>query len=153
MKCDKPKECMDDMVAGELPALEPGETEVLGYHLPADQAARFPGGPAPGPAAVVQVNATAASTIRVEIKTMGQDRSLKQSQVEVALAPFVDTARALTSWTRTVRKQGGKIRESEASCENGLFQCKGDQAWCSKQQEAVCSQAAEVATAESQETA
>jgi len=134
----------------KLPPLEEGETEVLGFHTAADGGAPS-AAPAASPAAasLAQVNGT-ASTIRVEITTMGRDRSLKQAQVEVELAP--PTVRALPSWTRRVRKQGGKVTESEASCENGKFQCQGDQAWCSEQREAVCSQAAAVAAAASQAT-
>lgn len=146
MKCEKPRGCMDNTrMVQKLPALEPGETEVLGFHT-------SPGGGAPSPAAaaspaaasLAQVNGT-ASTIRVEITTMGGDRSLKQAQVEVELAP--PTVRALPSWSRTIRKQGGKVTESEASCENGNFQCQGDKAWCAGQRETVCSEAAEVAEA------
>lgn len=134
----------------KLPPLEEGETEVLGFHTSADGGAPS-AAPAASPAAasLAQVNDT-ASTIRVEITTMGRDRSMKQAQVEVELAP--PTVRALPSWTRRVRKQGGKVTESEASCENGKFQCQGDEAWCSEKREAVCSQAAAVAAAESQVT-
>jgi len=37
-----------------------------------------------------------------------------------------------------VRKHHGKVKESEASCENGSFQCKGYAPWCAKQEKVLC---------------
>merc|ERR1719378_1637643 len=79
--------------------------------------------------------------MRAEITTMGQDRSLTQSKVDLQLAPL--DVRALSSWARTVRKRGRKVTESEASCEDGQFQCNGRRAWCSQQKKLLCSQDAE----------
>merc|ERR1719378_2023868 len=79
--------------------------------------------------------------MRAEITTMGQDRSLTQSKVDLQLAPL--DVRALSSWARTVRKRGRKVTESEASCEDGQFQCNGNRAWCSRQRKVVCTPDAE----------
>jgi len=143
MKCEKPRDCLDNSrMVTQLPPLEPGETEVVAFHTKKKAAGAPSPAAAAAPAAVFaqEVHVQKAATMQVEIATMGQDHSLQTGQVELKLAPVYATA--LPSWIRTVRKVGGHVTESDASCDNGKFQCQGDSAWCAEQQDIVCSQSA-----------
>jgi hypothetical protein len=123
----------------QLPPLEPGETEVTTF-----QTLAAGPGPAPSPAAALVSTKTevhrgvSKSTMRVNITTMGKDRSLQRGQMELELASMDDMQATTVSWTRSVTTMNGKVNEQETSCEDGKFQCNGDAAWCNEQKEIVC---------------
>lgn len=122
----------------QLPPLEPGETEVVTFHSAEKQA----GAPSPAAAGVLLQEHTKSRSIRVNIATMAQDRSLQRGQVDLMVAPAYAVESAFPSWTRTVQKQDGHVTESEASCDSGNFRCQGTSVWCDKQRDVVCSQPA-----------
>lgn len=147
MKCEKPRNCLDNSrMVTQLPPLEKGETEVVAFHSDRHPAAGAPspaGAAAPAPATLLQSIHDKSSTMRVDITTMGKDLSLQRGQVDLPVAPMDVMATALPSWTRTVKKQGGHVTESEASCDGGNFKCQGDRAWCEEQKDIVCADAAQ----------
>jgi hypothetical protein len=133
MKCEKAQDCMADMLAaGETPPLEPGETEVATVDVPM--------GPSPAPAAsFLQGSAAAhqATKLLVNYTSMGFDHTVQKGQIELALTQIDAAALAGTSWVKELHEESGE--ESEASCKNGLFQCRGDVAWCAEQERLICS--------------
>jgi hypothetical protein len=130
MKCEKPKDCMTNMnYVSNLPPLEPGETEISEWHTQKAHASSW--APAPAPAAA---RALLQTSMRVDITTMGKDFKLQTSHVDLQMAPMD----ASTSWVAMVRKHHGHMKESEASCSNGKFQCNGNANWCKHQQAVVC---------------
>jgi len=140
----------------QLPPLEKGETEVVAFHSDKHPAAGAPspaGAAAPAPATLLQSIHDKSSTMRVDITTMGKDLSLQRGQVDLPVAPMDVMATALPSWTRTVKKQGGHVTESEASCDGGNFKCQGDKAWCEEQKDIVCADAADAAQPQDEEGA
>jgi len=151
MKCEKPRKCMDNSYMVEkLPPLMPGETEVNKDH------AKAAGAPAPAPAPVAMSPASASlvqissavrakASMRVNLTTMGADRSLqlRQMDMEIEAADRSDIKFAAmedptsTSWTRTMREHHGHVTESESSCNHGSFHCDGDMHWCKQQRKKV----------------
>jgi len=144
MKCEKPRDCLDNSrMVTQLPPLEPGETEVVAFHTAKKQA----GAPSPAAAgapasAQLLQKHTKSGSIRVDIATMAQDRSLQRGQVDLKLASAYAVESAYPSWTRTVKKQDGHVTERGASCDSGNFRCQGNSAWCDEQRDVVCSQPA-----------
>lgn len=147
MKCEKPRDCLENTrMVQQLPALEPGESEVtFGAASQDTGAAPSPAAavPAPMPKSLLQSFTSAmegqASTMRVEITTMGQDHSVKKGEVDLPVAPMQAVETVPVTWTRTAKKHHGMVTESEASCNFGNFQCRGDAAWCTQQrQDTVC---------------
>jgi len=147
MKCEKPRDCLENTrMVQQLPPLEKGESEVTFGAATQDTPGAAPSPAAAVPAAMpkslLQSFTSAmegkASSMRVEITTMGQDGSLKKNEVDlpVALLQAVETVPG-TIWTRTARKHHGMVTESEAACNFGNFQCRGDAAWCAQQQKAT----------------
>jgi len=134
MKCEKAQDCMaDSLVAGETPPLEPGETEVATVEVPMSAA------PAPGPAAsFLQSSSGSAVTMRVNFTSMNENRSLQTGHVDLALMQVDASDFAGNSWVREVREEDGEEREVEASCNNGEFKCRGDEAWCVEQKDLIC---------------
>jgi len=149
MECEQPRHCMDntDMVK-ELPPLQPGETEVTtAQALPAGAAPAAAtldlSAPGPAPAAtLVGIASTVydkSAKVRVNFATMGMDRSVSERQVELPLA--TEALQVGSTWTRKVRKhsqQNGQVTQSDASCEDGRFQCQGDASWCAEQKKTIC---------------
>lgn len=123
---------MADMLAsGQTPPLEPGETEVATVEVPMGPS------PAPAPAASF-LQGAAALTFHTNVTTMAQDRTLRSSQVQLAMVQ-VDTADSVaTSWVRELRDLSGQLVEVEASCTNGKFKCEADAEWCAEQKELIC---------------
>jgi len=143
MKCEKPRKCMDNTYMVEkLPPLMPGETEVNKDHATEYNA----------PASLAQISSAlhAKASMRVNLTTMGADRSLQQSQMDLEMAAMEDPTS--TSWTRTIREHDGRAIESESSCNHGSFQCKGDMHWCKQQRKkVVCRSLAEDPMVEDQQ--
>jgi len=87
------------------------------------------------------------STMLVTMNTKGcatpADSSIESREVEL---PLVDdevddgsVMAAIQTWAREVATLvDGHVRESEASCEGGHFQCHGEAAWCGEQEKVVC---------------
>jgi hypothetical protein len=126
---------MDDTrMVSQLPPLEPGETEVAAF---ASSAA----GPSPAPASLLSAKSEVhnrVSTLRVNVTTMGKDHSLQRGQVELQLASMDAEVATAVTWTKTIRRFQGQVKEHEASCRDGTFRCDGDAVWCVEQKKIVC---------------
>jgi hypothetical protein len=128
---------MDDTrMVSQLPPLEPGETEVAAF---ASQA----GGPSPAPAPASLLSAKSeihsrVSTLRVNVTTMEKNHSVQRGQVDLKLALLDAKAATGDTWTKSIRRYDGQLREHSASCQDGKFQCSGDAAWCMDQKKIVC---------------
>jgi hypothetical protein len=72
----------------------------------------------------------------VSITTVGKDHVLQTAQVNLRVD--LGSAGTPVTWTKRISRQGGQVAEHEASCHHGHFQCKGDEAWCKEQAQAVC---------------
>lgn len=153
VKCEKPRDCLDNsQLVTNLPPLQPGETEVIAFHTskgkkggaPSPAAMNVAMGPAAASAVLLKTNSiTTVGTMQVEINTMGSDRKLQSSQVELQMAPMFAIPTALPTWVKIVKRKGGRVaEEEEASCDAGNFQCHGKQAWCNEQRDMVCQEAA-----------
>jgi len=126
---------MDNNLVKQLPPLQPGETEVT-------TAQALPAGAAPAPAALVGIASSVygkSAKMRVNFATMEQDHSVKERQVELPVA--TEALQDGSTWTRKVREhsqENGQVTQSEASCEDGRFQCQGDSSWCAEQKNGMC---------------
>jgi hypothetical protein len=128
MKCKKQPECAQKMhMFSKVPPLEPGETEIVTAEM----------GPSPAPSPASFLQDEHASTMQVNFTRMGDDHSVHEGHVVLAMVQE-DAKEEAESWTREVSEVGGKVTENEASCTKGLFHCQGDAAWCAEQQEIVC---------------
>jgi len=140
MTCEKPRDCSDNSrIVQALPPLEAGESEVATtMAAPAFAGAPSPAAASPAAASSLLSSASsivhgAASTVRVNITTMKEDRTLHSRVVDLAVASEDAQPAAFMSWTRVLTSVDGKFTESEASCVSGHFRCDGDAAWCSQQ--------------------
>lgn len=118
MKCQAPENCLGKMASGaaQLPALEPGETQVTNFE-------------ATTKSLLLQV-----TKMQVNVSTLGQDGSLTTRQVELPLSPGSGD-----TWTTKLSTfETGHVVRSAASCEEGDFKCNGDRAWCAEQQRNAC---------------
>jgi hypothetical protein len=136
MKCKKAPDCMQKQsMFSKVPPLEPGETEIVTVGGP---------GPAPSPAAASFLS-TGSSTMRVNFTRMGENHSLQQGQVDLALVQM-DSMDDATAWIKEVRRKSGHVTEREAYCINGKVRCHGGVAWCAAQEKSVCADDAQSET-------
>jgi len=132
MKCKKAPDCMQKMhMFSKVPPLEPGETEIVTF----DAAA-----PAPAPASFLQGHAVAhqAATLRVNFSSMGMDHTLHHGHVNLALEQVDANDDMAVSWVKEVIESSEQVTENSASCNNGSFQCQGEESWCAEQEKLIC---------------
>jgi hypothetical protein len=113
----------------KVPPLEPGETEIV--------TADFGPAPAPSPALLMQRK---SAKMRVNFTRMDNDGSLHNGEVDLAMVQVGEerSDASENSWTKMVSEVGGKMIESEASCNRGRFYCQGDATWCGEQEKLGC---------------
>jgi hypothetical protein len=118
MTCEKQENCLDKLsgAGSKLPPLEPGETQVTNFQ------------------ATTKSFLDISASMRVNITTLRQDRSLHSQQVTLPVKH--DSGIAWTS-ALSISKTGEAIH-SEALCKSGHFHCHGDESWCAQQDRSVC---------------
>lgn len=139
MRCKEAKNCLASSVHSELPPMEKGETQVVNFE--ADK-----------PKMSLLQDRARGTTMQVNITTMGDDNSLHSRQVvlpvadamqpvqQVQAVPVKDsTGSDFRTWTsKASTLEDGTVMRSKASCQDGDFQCEGEGAWCSEQENVVC---------------
>jgi len=135
LTCETPS-CNKQMpIVQALPPLEPGETEVsTSLTMRAN---------ASNQSSLLRLRSSVrmnSNTVRVNITSMGQDKSLHTREVSLRVEAPDESMEAQSNWVVTGRTRDGKPSSVKASCSHGAFKCDGDSSWCALQRKRLSCQ-------------
>lgn len=139
MTCQQETNCLATSIHKELPPLEKGETQVVNFEANLPKAK---GGNSTNTSKLLQF--PKASMMRVKVSMLAQDDSLKSREVDLAVEDDEeeeDVARAgddEAGWVSKISALPNGQEHGEATCADGDFECKGDEAWCAEQRGILC---------------
>jgi len=128
LTCEKPSCNKQTPIVQALPPLEPGETEVTSSLTMAANASNQ--------SSLLRLRSSVrmhTNTVRVNITSMGQDKSLHTKEVSLQVAAKDEDMEAQSNWVVMAKTRDGKTSSLSASCSHGAFKCDGDGSWCALQ--------------------